>query len=172
MPKKTQKTAPVTAQPSGHSPLAAASKPAPKPATAAKPTNAAKSGPKKQASKADQSAASGAQAQAILGHKGQVLKVIMFADEIEAAFSESLSEAVSHPLGNIDDQLYWPGWAAEIRRRMALKLGVRESFVTVAFHTTDRLGASLPADGNLIRVSAKVGDQIRHTLLSDPTPED
>ncbi|MGJ8563844.1 MAG: hypothetical protein ACSHXY_09860 [Alphaproteobacteria bacterium] len=108
---------------------------------------------------------------AILDADGRVVKVMIFDDPIERALTETLQEVISHPQGNVDDEAYWPAWIEAIVDRLSRKLGLRAFAVRASFHRDDRLGMAFE-DGNMIRVRVKCSDEVRHTILVDPTPED
>lgn len=101
----------------------------------------------------------------------KVVKIGLFDDPIEDAFAEALQEEILHPLGNVDDESYWPEWAAGIARKVSRKLGVQPAYVRASFHRDDRLGIPFD-DENTIRVQLQVGSEYRNTILVDPTPED
>lgn len=102
---------------------------------------------------------------------GQVVKLFSFDDPVNQAFENALSTNVFHPQGNVDDPVWQDDWRKLIANDVARDLGIQRDFVSVSFHTTDRNGVSFE-DGNMVRVTLRAGSQIRHTLLSDPTPED
>lgn len=102
---------------------------------------------------------------------GDIVKLFSFDDPVNLAFENALSANVFHPQGNVDDPVWQDDWRQLIAADVARDLGLQLGYVSVTFHSDDRNGVAFE-DGNMVRVMLRAGSQIRHTLLSDPTPED